>query len=406
MADTLFVRLGSNAPDEVTFVKVRNAGDRPDKILRGPVKKLAEAARECRVVVVVPASEVVFARIKMPMTSRGKLVQAVPFAMEEQMVTDVDKLHFAIGTQQADGTVSVAVVAMECMERWRSWFEASGVQADVMVAETQTLPLKESEWSLLHDNSDTMVLRTGMDAGLAFDVPNLLHVLIQALDEAGDFKPDRLMVFKCDHKELPTTPDELEVKSTNCGGDAIIPMATGFNEQHAINLLQGNFAKGANLAGAWRKWLPAAAVLMLWIALEVGTESWNYIRYSQKNAQLNEQIEDLYQETFPKARNIIKPRLQMEQKLVALRGSASSQSNFLHLLAATGASLKNIKTVKLKNISYKNGQMIIDLVLKDAELLDQIEQQLGRNKSITVKRESATARNNKVEGRLRIGSRS
>jgi|GEM_PF-823377 len=406
MADTLFVRLGSNAPDEVTFVKVRNAGDRPDKILRGPVKKLAEAARECRVVVVVPASEVVFARIKMPMTSRGKLVQAVPFAMEEQMVTDVDKLHFAIGTQQADGTVSVAVVAMECMERWRSWFEASGVQADVMVAETQTLPLKESEWSLLHDNSDTMVLRTGMDAGLAFDVPNLLHVLIQALDEAGDFKPDRLMVFKCDHKELPTTPDELEVKSTNCGGDAIIPMATGFNEQHAINLLQGNFAKGANLAGAWRKWLPAAAVLMLWIALEVGTESWNYIRYSQKNAQLNEQIEDLYQETFPKARNIIKPRLQMEQKLVALRGSASSQSNFLHLLAATGASLKNIKTVKLKNISYKNGQIIIDLVLKDAELLDQIEQQLGRNKSITVKRESATARNNKVEGRLRIGSRS
>jgi len=406
MADTLFVRLGSNAPDEVTFVKVRNAGDRPDKILRGPVKKLAEAARECRVVVVVPASEVVFARIKMPMTSRGKLVQAVPFAMEEQMVTDVDKLHFAIGTQQADGTVSVAVVAMECMERWRSWFEASGVQADVMVAETQTLPLKESEWSLLHDNSDTMVLRTGMDAGLAFDVPNLLHVLIQALDEAGDFKPDRLMVFKCDHKELPTTPDELEVKSTNCGGDAIIPMATGFNEQHAINLLQGNFAKGANLAGAWRKWLPAAAVLMLWIALEVGTESWNYIRYSQKNAELNEQIEDLYRETFPKARNIIKPRLQMEQKLVALRGSASSQSNFLHLLAATGASLKNIKTVKLKNISYKNGQMIIDLVLKDAELLDQIEQQLGRNKSITVKRESATARNNKVEGRLRIGSRS
>lgn len=406
MADTLFVRLGSNAPDEVTFVKVRNAGDRPDKILRGPVKKLAEAARECRVVVVVPASEVVFARIKMPMTSRGKLVQAVPFAMEEQMVTDVDKLHFAIGTQQADGTVSVAVVAMECMERWRSWFEASGVQADVLVAETQTLPLKESEWSLLHDNSDTMVLRTGMDAGLAFDVPNLLHVLIQALDEAGDFKPDRLMVFKCDHKELPTTPDELEVKSTNCGGDAIIPMATGFNEQHAINLLQGNFAKGANLAGAWRKWLPAAAVLMLWIALEVGTESWNYIRYSQKNAELNEQIEDLYRETFPKARNIIKPRLQMEQKLVALRGSASSQSNFLHLLAATGASLKNIKTVKLKNISYKNGQMIIDLVLKDAELLDQIEQQLGRNKSITVKRESATARNNKVEGRLRIGSRS
>lgn len=75
--------------------------------------------------VLVPASELVFHRVTLPRRARRQSLQVLPFMLEEQLATEVERLHFAI-LQQSGDVCDVAVVDKSLMHQWVARCERLG----------------------------------------------------------------------------------------------------------------------------------------------------------------------------------------------------------------------------------------------------------------------------------------
>ena len=69
----------------------------------GDLASLTSAVVDKEVIVVVPARDVLLISAQLPKMNRSRLLQALPFALEEQLIDDVEDLHFAAGVEQANG---------------------------------------------------------------------------------------------------------------------------------------------------------------------------------------------------------------------------------------------------------------------------------------------------------------
>ena len=77
------------------------------------------------VIVWTPAAESLLLRAQLPTRSAAKIAQALPFALEDQLIDPPEQLHFAFA-READGALAVAVTARERMEAWLAALQAAG----------------------------------------------------------------------------------------------------------------------------------------------------------------------------------------------------------------------------------------------------------------------------------------
>jgi general secretion pathway protein L len=192
MSETLVIRLRTAEDAPASWVVVDADGARLGPVQNGP---LADAASDCagrKVLVLVPGSEVTLAEPELPVRGGARLAQAVPFALEEQLASDIDMLHFAVGTRGTGSGTPVAVVARANMDRWRSAWESAGIRPDACFADTTLLPLAPNGSVLLLDEGNLLV-RRAESMPFALEVEPLASALELAL--SGVESADRHVIF-------------------------------------------------------------------------------------------------------------------------------------------------------------------------------------------------------------------
>src|SRR6266568_3909329 len=88
-------------------------------VRQGSQRGLEGLAPAEEIIVWTPAAETLLLRANLPTRSAAKIVQALPYALEEQLIEPPERLHFAY-THEADGSLAVAVTSRERMDRWVS----------------------------------------------------------------------------------------------------------------------------------------------------------------------------------------------------------------------------------------------------------------------------------------------
>jgi general secretion pathway protein L len=389
-------------------------------LFHGNLQEAAAQAAGARVSVLVPGADVLLAQVELPAMKAQRLARAVPFALEEQLAEDVDDLHVAVGRRDAQGKVANAVVSRNRLETWLAQLKAAGLQPDVMTPEMFGVhwdadAAEQGHWSMLVDGQAGL-LRTGAQTGLAFEIQGLLQVLQACVDDAGEHPPAKLRVIVCgedsfadseSHRTLEALCAEqgidlsLDVQNEACN----IALAQGFDEQHAINLLQGDYSRKQQLEKLLRPWRPALILAGLWLVLQVGMFSVEYNRLSTKSAELKEQIETVYREAFPQSKNIVNPRVQMQRGLDKLRGGRQNEG-LLPLLAQAGAIIKDTPGASLRTLRYSNkgqgNKLDVDVNMPDLQSLDKFKQRLTEEAKLKVEIVSASSREGKVESRLSL----
>lgn len=421
MRKQLFLQLPVDGPSEAgDWCWVVRDAERPGgSLFRGPLADSVKQAAGARVVVLVPGVDVLLASAELPGLNRQRLARAVPFALEEQLASDVEELHFALGQRADDGRIHSAVVAREKIAAWLEQLRAAGLQADVMLSEVLAVPREAANdagrhWSLLIDGARCL-LRTDSQQGLALDLDNLPVVLQAALDEAGDAPPTGLDVKLCGDDGFPVSErySQLEEICKAAGielalqpqdDDGALLLARGFDEKAAINLLQGDYSRRGQLEKLLRPWRPAAMLLGLWLVIQLGAMGLEYQRLSAQNEAMRAQITALYREAFPQARKIVNPRVQMERGLAKLRGSGGGQADLLGLIAKAGPLLKATPGLKLRSLRYKESRLDIDLEISTLQALDKLKQRLADEAGLAVEIVSASSRDGKVESRIALRS--
>lgn len=396
------------SPGEISWVRMQ--GTEPlGSVTRGLLEEEAAALAGggYQIIVLVPGADVLLTQAAVPTQNRQRLARALPFALEERLGSEVEDLHFALGRRQEDNQISAAVVDRARMDTWLAGLREAGLQPDIVSPETLALPSKPGTWLVLKENIGTMV-RTGPQSGFAADSDNLDILLNMALDEAEAARPTQVHLLDCtpDSTALPETttahPD-IGIAIEACDEEPLALLAKSFDEQNAINLLQGDYSRGEQLGKLWRPWRPALALVMVWLLVQVGTMVTEANRLSRKAPRLQQQVEQIYRKTFPDARKVVNPRVQMERALEALRSNkGQGGEGFLKVLASSGPSLQEAPNLHLRNVSYKDGELNLDLEIQDLQALDQLKQRLGGQSELEVEIQSASSLADKVESRLQV----
>ncbi len=367
----------------------------------------AAAAAGGRVIALAPGHDVVLTAASLPTRNRKRMLTAVPYALEEQLISDIDSLHFALGSIDKLGPVPVAVVERRHMQHWLDRLQAVELRPDALIPEQLALPWQPGSWTILVEAQQVLV-RSGALQGFAID-PELAAVLLRsALQDAGDNRPQRLEVYAC----VSASPElagiaadfGLELVAHACA-DPLALFAANYNAEHSINLLQGDYSRNEQLGRLWRPWRLTAALLTGTLILGVGTRIIDYRRLDHEQQALQDKIEQVYRQAFPTDKNLVNPRVQMERHLAELGGS-SSGTGFLELLSQAGPALKATPGLEMKSLRGQIDELELELNMQDLQGLDQLKQRLTAAGPLSVEIVSAASRDGKVEGRLKIKGKS
>lgn len=393
---TVLLRLGTEAPHEVSWLTMGEG----EAIRRGTLSEAGAACRGARVVVLVPATDCLLTRVAIPGRNRKRTIQAAPFALEEQLAEEIEHLHFAFGPKNPDASLEVTVVARRTMRHWLSLLQEAGLTPDGLTPETLALPYADGGWTLLLEGA-VALLRCGPRAGMGVDRANLGAVLDALREVEGKGERQEVRVYLSEGAELPPglnlSPQPLVSQTP-----ALAAMARGLDHKHTINLLQGEFGHETDWQRLLKQWrLPLTLGLIL-LCLQAGRLGVGLVEGRRESLELERRIEAVYRATFPEAKQVVNPRVQMEARLTALRGGEGPQAGFIGLLTRIGPDLEKSEGCTVQRLRYHGQAIELELTLASLASLDDLKARLKEVGGIEVEIRTASAANDRVSARLAI----
>ena len=418
MPEFLVLRFSATPTDPVEWLLVDQSGGQLGGIERGDLQACADAAQGRRVVALVPSTNVLRTVINLPVRNQAKMLQAIPFAMEDQLAGDVDDLHFAVGRRDDQGRVPVAVVDRLKMEAWLEQISAVeldlvGVYMDgdvlgdmpnttVILAEDQRVTLRDAEGNI--SAADLPALDALVDLWLSRhkttedeELPPPLNLLVYLTAEAaGEIQPvlDRLrsVVESLDVVELP------EGGLPRLAAQSIV--APG------INLLQGAYTPRSKIGAYWPVWRVAAMLLVGFSIVLAGAKILEISSLNREAAALDQSIEQAMRYTFPEIREVRDARAMLDSKLRTLGQAAgdSSGNEFLVTLerVATAVNAADASAVSIESINFRSGMMELRILAPNVDALDSIRKSIALDSGLQAEIQSANPDGDGVLGRLQI----
>ncbi len=404
MSGTLFIHPAPQPDERARWLHLPHVGRPPSTSTTantGSLEDAAAAATGARVVVLAPACELILLRAQVPGRNRARMLQALPYALEEQLAEDVERLHFAAGEEDEHG-IAVAVVAKTKLDAWLSMLHAVGIEPDAIVPDVTAVPWQQGQWTVVFDGEHCLV-RTGSASGWVAERSNLPTMLRIALGKAPP--PEQLVLYGGPDDQRMSDLDALAVPLQwhSYAGDTLVLLAEHFRAGSSINLLQGAYRRLGETANNARRWRWVAALGAVLVAVQLGTLFAENHRLAQRTARTAKQIDDLFRADFPDIKRIVNAKAQMQQQLDALRNAARGpgDSEFLQLLQNAGPSLHQADKLEVRRLHYAEQRLDVELGAPDFQTLDKLKREL-LNKGLEVEIDSASAEEKGVAGRLRV----
>jgi general secretion pathway protein L len=416
MTEALVIRLKADsshssadlAAPHAEWVVADMSGARVDTVQSGTLADAAAASAGRKIILLVPGTDVYLAEPVLPVKSSAKLLQMVPYALEEQMATDIDDLHFAVGRRDAarPGT-PVAAVAHDLMERWRSTTQAAGLHVESIYPDTSALPVTPNGVTLLIEGARIYVKRETAPAAV-LEVQPLIEALQLAL-AAGEDEREHVTLYLSDEaydrdrdlfEGLREFTASLQLKLLPEGSLPLL--AATAVRGGLVNLLQGQYAVKTKLRVSFDPWKYVAALAMFFVVLHLGLKVWQLTELKKTESELDAQIAEAFQQAAPgmPVPDFSNARKILETRLGALRGTGQV-SGMMTTLDALSAALSQAPGTDVEALSYRDNATDVRVLAPSVDALDKI-QHTASERGLEAEIQSATPRGQKVEGRMKF----
>ena len=296
---------------------------------------------------------------------------------------------------------------------WGEAVEKQGWRLEMVVPEYLFMPEPEPGTWLLDGTTTPLLLRfpeTAGGAALHADIgPEPPGALSLALEQAQRL-PRRLAVRVQTREQYEQVGNwqswlsafDIELQQVEVDLSRPAWLARQLLPTKTCNLLTGRYKTGKDRILKARRFVPAAglaAALLVVLALQWFLEN---ARIQAEHNQLSQAIEFIYLEAFPDARNLVDPRYQMEQGLMAMQQPTDNreQTDVLTWLEQLAPFLDDGTDLRLRAFSFNGEELVLELSLPDFETLENLQKQLSG--SVLVNVENVELRDGRVHSRIRL----
>ncbi len=416
MSETLLIHYNINNAQRATWSLCNAAGELTGKISTGSLAELAEIADDHPIIVLLNSQCLHINQLQLPTQNMQKLLKAVPFAIEEFIADDIDNFHFVVAKNKHDNATSVVGINSNTLEKIVQIFQDANINVEKIVPDVLCLAADSKQWACLH-YENTCYLQTDITNGLMFSPELLPYVLKNKLQDESQTRPEKILLFSEQENtsafdtlnaENILDDDDIEVSRIVYNTHPLVVFCGNYKQALPLNLLQQAFKPKRKTSGYWQHWRLAASLAAIWLTLHLGLTGFQRAQLNQENIITKATIEKIYKKSFPKSRKIVNPRVQMEQKLEALKGSAgNSNKGLIFLLAESFGTLgQDKKNITLQSLTFRNNRMDIGLESSNLQAIENLNKNLNNNKKIKSEITSSSSEKNKVKGNLRIEGRS
>lgn len=418
MAEVLVLKLADLADPAADWIVVDSSGARLGPPVKGPLSAAKIDVGERRLIVLLPASNVLTTSVELPVKSPAKIQQALPFALEEFLADDVEDLHFAAGARRDNGKIPVSVINRATLEQWLDKLADAGLTPDALVAETYGLAsipgtisvLIANDQVFVNDGDDTELAMQGvgpadalaaigaLDDGLgeepAEDVPGVpRHVLIYC-------EPGGEETYSHDFVALRHDFDSVDVKLLP---DGVLPrLAVTVATGAGVNLLQGEFGAKTEYANLLRPWRFAAILLLALGGVGLAAKAIDYAQLSRQEAGLKERFLAEYREIAPGTDEVRDPVAVISSLRARAGAGGGAPTVFLQSLEQLSQALRENSEARIQAISYRAGVVDVRLSAPSVSVLDNIQRLIDQGGSFEAAIQSTDQDGEKVNSRIQI----
>ena len=377
MAENLFLRLSECEQEGESFSHFEwMLLDETSGIVRFRGEGSSETFRELavglefsgRTVVMIHGEDVLLTDAVVPSKQQRQILQAVPFMVEEQLATDVETCHFAIGSRNGAGAVSVAVIAHDRMGHWWQLLQDVGIEPNHLTVDLLAVS-NNASCSVFVDGDRTMI-RTGHNQGVCIATEMMATTVGLLSNETKATTEVIVSTAQVDELSLQINQMNAEMDSPaqviTLEYAAFESLCRSF-DQHAINLLQGEFKvedRQVRSGGAWRSVaIFAGCAFLLHLFVVMGQA----VYLDLQARQMDTEARALYAEVYPSDRNVRDMRRRWQNHL---RSEGGGTGEFMTLFLETTKNIPGANLI-LSNVNYNDsrGDLVLQLEASRSEQL-------------------------------------
>lgn len=366
----------------------------------GDGKALARFLRGRSPLVLLDGRAVLAASAAIAATRAAEISRALPYAVEEQLLDDIEHCHILHGERAEDGRVPFVAFATALVDAVRDRLAAAGIAGAQLLPEYLALPLAAGGWTVLVTGA-RVVVRTAPCGGWALEQEAALDLLERELalhDEAPavaihseDAAVGADFVRALEQRVQGAVSPAQDSRWTDL---AVVPERSLAPFMLTVTTRRGNDAR----------YLGAAAVCVLLALLAHSGGLWlEAVRVEGAAQQLRALSEAKFRAAFPDVQRIVDPAVQARQALEQLRRAGQAIDPFFNLLAVGGAKLHD-GAVELQAIDYQNGALELEVRAKSTNAVDDYRLALEAAPDITVRQLLVQPQETGVLGRLRLSA--
>lgn len=377
----ILIYLHATQSPQMSWVMLDEHNKILESVYQGNIDEFKNPANDAEVFVIVPSQDIILSEVTLPKLSKQRLLQAIPFALEEHLIDDVETLHFAWKDYLANKTLPVAIVSHVKMTEWLDFLKTLNVTPQAFIPSVFLLSNDSPNWHVNTSQGECLV-RTGEYKGFACEEENLEVLLDLKLAEEPQ---DQTISFT--HSHLPMQ----QLLENNI---------TQITTISFINLLQHRYQPKPKATKIKKIWQLAGLSGIACILLILLTDIVSLFILQHKSHALETQINTIYQRNFPQAKTLVAPKERMTDKLRRL-SSSSHQNNFLLLLAKLAKSLKEAPGVRIQNLEFRDQQLTLETTSASFDNLDGFTKSLS-GQMLSVKQQNSAAEGSQVKATLII----
>lgn len=317
--------------------------------------------------------------LELPWLPDRKARVAIPYALEDKLAQSVEELHFAFDKlRYYDKHYLITVIDKQRIKSLMQTLDEHGIEFESVTLDWFALEPQDiivSDATLLINNDD---FKGALSGELA-----LSYIKNHPLNEVIFFQDSKII------------PDTSIIKNSL---DSYTWIAQKLLKTKPVNLCQGEMLHG-NTSDWIKKGYQLAGILCgIWLISILLVNAITLHSLNKQTDTIDKQIEVIYHEFFPDAKQVISPKFRISQLLGT--NSADSQTRFWFLLNQFSKVMKD-NEIAIEQLRFQNKTLSVTLVSNDFASLENLENKLKQSQ-LNVKQTQASTRDQHVVATLEL----